>query len=264
MSEKGFRNSLWELLRPFGEDVPGKVTIRDSNGLSKVAEGFSIRFSRFGDSIEHPDPTVSGFRNPTSSQAQNGTQAGTSRDKQFLTDVEAVVDSHLSYAEESFAAMPHRGLFVDQETDSGETSPYYALYLRRLLSGLPISPHETFSHPIACVIAISSRNPDPLEELRRLYTETNQGAKKLPPWVDSEFLRYYVLVHDEEKDDITKSMGLFEQTMTAYHYPVVIGCQPMRNSRTSDEAKMMRILRTQHATYLNLMLLPFVHLCVRW
>ncbi|KAH7241778.1 ER-golgi trafficking TRAPP I complex 85 kDa subunit-domain-containing protein [Fusarium tricinctum] len=211
MSEKGFRNSLWELLRPFGEDVPGKVTIRDSNGLSKVAEGFSIRFSRFGDNIEHPDPTVSGFRNPTSSQAQNGTQASTSRDKQFLTDVEAVVDSHLSYAEESFAAMPHRGLFADQETDSGETSPYYALYLRRLLSGLPISPHETFSHPIACVIAISSRNPDPLEELRRLYTETNQGAKKLPPWVDSEFLRYYVLVHDEEKDDITKSMGLFEQ-----------------------------------------------------
>jgi hypothetical protein len=29
--------------------------------------------------------------------------------------------------------------------------------------------------------------------------------------VDSDYLRYYVLVHDEEKDDITRSMGLFEQ-----------------------------------------------------
>jgi hypothetical protein len=30
-------------------------------------------------------------------------------------------------------------------------------------------------------------------------------------WVNSEYLRYYVLVHDEERDDITKSMNLFEQ-----------------------------------------------------
>ncbi|KAF5984659.1 hypothetical protein FBULB1_3280 [Fusarium bulbicola] len=211
MDEKGFRNGLWELLRPFGEDVPGKVTIRDSNGMSKAAEGFSIRFTRFGDNIEHPDPTVSGFRNPASSPGQNGSQASTSRGKQFLMDAEAVVNSHLSYAEESFAALPQHGLFAGPDTGSEETSPYYALYLRRLLSGLPISPHETFSHPVACVVAISSRNPNPLEELKKLYTETKEGNRKLPPWVDSEFIRYYVLVHDEEKDDITRSMGLFEQ-----------------------------------------------------
>ncbi|KLO87755.1 related to GSG1-sporulation specific protein [Fusarium fujikuroi] len=211
MDEKGFRNGLWELLRPFGEDVPGKIAIRDSNGMSKAAEGFSIRFTRFGHNIEHPDPTVSGFRNPASSPGQNGSQASTSRDKQFLLDAEAVVNSHLSYAEESFAALPQHGLFAGPDTGSEETSPYYALYLRRLLSGLPISPHETFSHPVACVVAISSRNPNPLEELKKLYTETKEGNRKLPPWVDSEFIRYYVLVHDEEKDDITRSMGLFEQ-----------------------------------------------------
>jgi hypothetical protein len=211
MGEKGFRGGLWELLRPFGEDVQGKITIRDSNGMSRVADGFSIRFTRFGDNIEHPDPTVSGFRSPASSQGQNGSQASTSRDKQFLADVEAVVDRHLSYAEQSFAVLPHYGMFADQNTASEGTSPYYALYLRRLLSGLPISPHETFSHPVACVIAVSSRNPDPISEMRKLYTETNEGSKKLPLWVDSEFIRYYVLVHDEEKDDIIQSMAIFEQ-----------------------------------------------------
>ncbi|KAM0361479.1 hypothetical protein ACHAO7_007907 [Fusarium culmorum] len=211
MGEKGFRGGLWELLRPFGEDVQGKITIRDSNGMSRVADGFSIRFTRFGDNIEHPDPTVSGFRSPASAHGQNGSQASTSRDKQFLADVESVVDRHLSYAEQSFAVLPHYGMFADQNTASGETSPYYALYLRRLLSGLPISPHETFSHPVACVIAVSSRNPDPITEMRKLYTETNEGSKRLPPWVDSEFIRYYVLVHDEERDDIIQSMAVFEQ-----------------------------------------------------
>ncbi|KAF4971948.1 hypothetical protein FZEAL_9718 [Fusarium zealandicum] len=211
MTEKGFRHGLWELLRPFGEDVQGKITIRDSNGMSRTAEGFSIRFTRFGSNVEHPNPSFSGLKNSAVSQGQNGSQASTSRDKKLLADVEAVVDSHLSYAEESFAALPQHGVFAGQEAGSDETSPYYALYLRRLLSGLPISPHETFSHPVACVIAISSRNPNPIEELRRLYTETNQGSKKLPAWVDGDYLRYYVLVHDEEKDDITRSMGLFEQ-----------------------------------------------------
>ncbi|UZP39797.1 hypothetical protein NXS19_007613 [Fusarium pseudograminearum] len=179
--------------------------------MSRVADGFSIRFTRFGDNIEHPDPTVSGFRSPASAPGQNGSQASTSRDKQFLADVESVVDRHLSYAEQSFAVLPHYGMFADQNTASGETSPYYALYLRRLLSGLPISPHETFSHPVACVIAVSSRNPDPITEMRKLYTETNEGSKRLPPWVDSEFIRYYVLVHDEERDGIIQSMAVFEQ-----------------------------------------------------
>ncbi|KAK7417050.1 hypothetical protein QQX98_004811 [Neonectria punicea] len=210
MSEKGFRNGLWELLRPFGENIQGKITIRDSNGISRTTEDFSIRFTRFGEGVEHPDPKVSGFKNAPPPQNQKGNQASTERDKQLLADVEAVVEQHLSYAEESFAAMPP-GAFVGQDSDTEETSPYYALYLRRMLSGFPISPHETFSHPVACVIAISSRNPNPIEELRRLYSETSQGGKKLPVWVDGDYLRYYVLVHDEENDDITRSMGLFDQ-----------------------------------------------------
>ena len=72
-------------------------------------------------------------------------------------------------------------------------------------------PHEIFSHPVACVIAISSQSPAPIETLRDLYSETRQGAKRVPAWAGSEFLRYYVLVHDEEHDDIAKSTALFEQ-----------------------------------------------------
>jgi hypothetical protein len=95
--------------------------------------------------------------------------------------------------------------------DVDATSPYYALYLRRLLSGMPLACHESFAHPVACVIAISSRNPAPIEALQKLYRETTQGERSLPPWVDGDYLRYYILVHDEETGDITKSMALFEQ-----------------------------------------------------
>lgn len=208
--EKGFKNGLWELLRPFGEKIQGKVNVRDSNGVSRVAEDFSIRFTKFGDNIEHPDPAISGQR-PSSTDEKNGLQSASARDRAVLSDVETLVDKHLAYAEQAFQAASSHEILRKQGLDVDTASPYYALYLRRLLSGLPITPHETFAHPVACVVAISSRNETPIEELRRLYAETNQGDQRLPPWVDGEYLRYYVLVHDEENGDITRSMALFEQ-----------------------------------------------------
>ncbi|KAK5658226.1 hypothetical protein OQA88_2201 [Cercophora sp. LCS_1] len=182
VGEKGFRGGLWELLRPFGERIQGKVTIRDSNGAARSWEDFAVRFTRFGEGVEEPSPTE--------------------KSADAVVQVERVVERHLRYAEDSYMGL---------EEEAEATSPYYALYLRRLLSGIPLASHESFAHPVACVIAISSRCEAPIEALRRLYAETTQGDKKLPVWVDGEYLRYYVLVHDEEKSDITKSMALFDQ-----------------------------------------------------
>ncbi|KAL6881498.1 cis-golgi transport protein particle complex subunit [Trichoderma novae-zelandiae] len=209
--EKGFQHGLWELLRPFGENIPGKVHIRDSNGVGRIVEDFSIRFTRFGGNIERPGALTSGSQQAQAPRSQNGAQERDAGSRSAINDIEAVVERHLSYAEESFLGMPHQSIMTKNGSDSEAASPYYALYLRRLLSGLPISPHETFAHPVACIIAISSRNANPIEELRRLYSETSQGERRLPSWVDGDYLRYYVLVHDEENDDIARSMGLFEQ-----------------------------------------------------
>jgi hypothetical protein len=130
-----------------------------------------------------------------------------------MARVETVVERHLRFAEEAYvggAASP-AGSSAREGVELDATSPYYALYLRRLLSGIPLACHESFAHPVACVMAISSRNPAPIEALQKLYRETSQGERSLPPWVDADYLRYYILVHDEEHGDITKSMALFEQ-----------------------------------------------------
>ncbi|KAH8158641.1 hypothetical protein CIB48_g9604 [Xylaria polymorpha] len=214
LSEKGFDRGLWELLRPFGERIQGKVIIRDSNGSSRAYEDYSLHFTSFGEGLAHPEPISAGLRNSQGPRANGASEkpnesARFSKSGTTIAEVEAVVDRHLTYAEESFFGTPHsptnQGLGIDTP------SPYYSLYLRRLLSGLSLIPHETFAHPVACVIAISSRNQAPIETLRRLYTDSSTGDKRLPNWVNGEFLRYYVLVHDEEKDDITRSMSLFDQ-----------------------------------------------------
>ncbi|KAK4661019.1 hypothetical protein QC762_124080 [Podospora pseudocomata] len=204
VNAKGFEKGLWELLRPFGERIMGKVNVRDSNGVSRAWEDFSLRFTKFGDH--------SNLQIPDALAGLNGSEKQSGRAKESLTtDVEKVVERHLSFAEEAFRGTMEPQTPTRMGLDVEATSPYYALYLRRLLSGMPLAPHESFAHPVACVMAISSRNPNPIEALHRLYTETREGEKRYPVWVDGEYLRYYILVHDEENSDISKSMALFEQ-----------------------------------------------------
>ncbi|KAG6366891.1 hypothetical protein INS49_001072 [Diaporthe citri] len=159
VKEKGFDRGLWELLRPFGERVPGKVTVRDSNGSSRSWDDFSVRFTRFGQNVEPPDGLL---------KAPNGQAASPAISGRRVADVEEVVSRHLNYAEQSFSNL------IQQHAD--DTWPGYGC--------------DTF---------------------RRLYHESSNGDRRLPPWVDGEYLRYYVLVHDEENSDITKTMALFDQ-----------------------------------------------------
>ncbi|CAK7198151.1 hypothetical protein SEUCBS139899_000809 [Sporothrix eucalyptigena] len=247
--EKGFPNGLWELLRPFGERVAGRVQVRDSNGAPRPWEDFSVRFVKFGDNLETPESAQGIIQPPISPPPQlnekrfrrrqrgssnvsaisntsstGRSRAGTADARSNATAtripiVEAIVDKHLTYAENTFSGLPPPPVTPSTATantitpgvDVDGTSPYYSLYLRRMLSGLPVACHETFAHPVACVIAISSRNPAPIQTFQELYRDISQGDRRLPPWVDGDFLRYYVLVHDEENGDIVQSMALFEK-----------------------------------------------------
>ena len=213
VKEKGFKGGLFELLRPFGERVQGKVTIRDSNGASRTWDDFSVRFTKFGEAVEDPDtlPDPRSLRGPPPNGQPPGQYNMPRKKTSLVQQVEQVVEKHLGFAEEASMGTATPMTPTRQGLDTDATSPYYALYLRRLLSGIPMASHETFSHPVACVIAISSRHPAPIEALRQLYSETTPAEQRIPPWVDGDFLRYYVLVHDEERSDITKSMQLFDQ-----------------------------------------------------
>ncbi|KAF1990861.1 hypothetical protein K402DRAFT_401012 [Aulographum hederae CBS 113979] len=218
LQEKGFPGGLLQLVRPFGELIPGKVTIRDSIGSNRSWEDFGVRFTGLKDGLKSARRSLSGRKSTDSRPDSRGgaldnVNPAWLRTGGDITQTEEVVDRHLSFAE-----LQQDDISMDylnhKEFSSGTppaSSPFHALYLRRLLSALPLSPHETFSHPVACVIAISSRCENPIEELRRLYGTTNTGDLRLPQWVDNSYLRYYVLVHDEDHDDVAKSTSLYQQ-----------------------------------------------------
>lgn len=180
---KGFKGGFWELIRPFGETVAGKVVVRDSVGSSRAWEDFGVRFVSLQD-VGHTPAT---------------------RDSP-LSQIEEVLEKQMESMGSLGGSVPPKDIL-----GFPATTPLCKLFLRQLLSASPATPHETFDHPVASVIAISSRNTAPLETLRQLYAESSTGGQRLPDWVNPEYLRYYVLVHDEERDDITESMKLYDQ-----------------------------------------------------
>lgn len=220
LAQKGFPGGLLQLCKPYGENVQGKVTIRDSSGSSKSFDDYAIHFTRLKDGLEGPRASD---EPKTESPAQNINgyldqvfphSSARLRTGGDIALVEETLEKHFAYSD------PHTDSIADVAIDGEQqqspytpssSSAFHLLYLQRLLSGLPMTPHETFAHPVACVITTSSRNSDPIEELRQLYNATRTGDERLPPWVNHEYLRYYVLIHDEEHDDPQRSMALFEQ-----------------------------------------------------
>jgi hypothetical protein len=217
---KGLDRGLLQLLRPFGESVSGKVTVRDSVGASKSYEDFGVRFVAMDEVLgrppvpERPPPPQ---QNPASGQADQesaGSSSTRPRPRPVggdVAQVEELVDRHLQYSEfNAQGSVPDYLNRGEPATQESGRSPFYTLYLRRLLSGLPMVPHETFAHPVVGVIATSSRSANPVEELRDLYNRQHQGDLRVPQWVDGLFLRYYVFIHEEETGDIAKSNITFD------------------------------------------------------
>ena len=212
---KGIYGGFCGLLKPFGESLPGNVIIRDSAGGSKSWNNFGVHFIEYGEreSCSSWLSKTVGDDSSVRDQSRLGIvcqHPETSSKSSFITHPSAL-DSLVEHCLSIDSGVSHDEPTVLQKPNWRSTPPYYGLYLEKLLYRDPMVPYETVSHPVACVIAISSQCSSPIETLRELYRNTGQGVQRVPFWAGNEFLRYYVLVHDEDQDDISKSTALFDQ-----------------------------------------------------
>jgi trafficking protein particle complex subunit 8 len=175
---KGIQGGFAALIRPYGERIAGKVVVRDSVGASRAWDDFGIHVSELGALTR-----VAAAPQPTNE----------------LDRLEEIMEQ----------AVEHQGNTVGEEDI--DASDLYRHYLSRLLQSHSIGPHEAFLHPVCAAIVITSSTPQPIDTLRNLYQQTAQGSRTLPTYANPEYLRYYVLVHDEDHDDFAKTSALFDQ-----------------------------------------------------
>ena len=214
---KGIYGGFCDLLKPFGERVYGKVNVRDSTGGSRSWDDFGVHFTEVKRTPDYTNRAVN--KEKLDAREEDDCLRGRNdqspsplpsilQNNELDTLVDRIMQVYLRKQEAVFALQESK-----RNTDYANdlSSLHHTEYLRKVLAPRPMTPHDTFTHPVACLIVTSSQNPAPIEKLRDLYSESRHGDTKVPSWAGTDFLRYYVLVHDEDHDDIGRSIMIYEQ-----------------------------------------------------
>ncbi|KAL7419589.1 hypothetical protein Q5752_005501 [Cryptotrichosporon argae] len=116
-----------------------------------------------------------------------------------------------------------------------EEDQHYPLTRSLLLSSRPLAAHETFSHPVGVLIAVSTSTPDPLGTLAKLVGQAVGAGAQAQPWLDGvQVMRFFVVVHDVGKmgKDLAPANDLLAGVKKAYgpHSTLlVINSRPRRD-----------------------------------
>ena len=100
-----------------------------------------------------------------------------------------------------------------------ETAPWFAAVQQMVFGQRTIAKHESFGHPVAILLAVSSASPDPMNDFAKLYEVATQ-ASPFPahPYINPDTLKYYVLLHDVRTSgsDLASSKEILEQIKKTY------------------------------------------------
>jgi trafficking protein particle complex subunit 8 len=80
------------------------------------------------------------------------------------------------------------------------STPWFEAWRTVFLQVQYPSDHEFLKHYLACIIVVSSEDPDPVSCVQTLWSacsaSTGTGPHQLPKWFFSPALQFHVLLHD--------------------------------------------------------------------
>ncbi|KAK6131593.1 hypothetical protein DH2020_034607 [Rehmannia glutinosa] len=85
---------------------------------------------------------------------------------------------------------------------------WFQNFNKELVDAVSFSEHEAFDHPVACLVAVSSKDKDPIGKFVDLFN-TNQLPSLLNDGaMDPKILKYFLLVHDNQDGELEKATGV--------------------------------------------------------
>ncbi|XP_068668294.1 uncharacterized protein [Aristolochia californica] len=93
---------------------------------------------------------------------------------------------------------------------------WFQIFNKELIHTISFSEHETFDHPIACLLVVSSKDVQPLNKFVDLFN-TNQLPSLLNDGaMDPKILKYYLLVHDNQDGPSEKANDIFMEMRNTF------------------------------------------------
>ncbi|KAJ3669964.1 hypothetical protein LUZ60_010288 [Juncus effusus] len=82
---------------------------------------------------------------------------------------------------------------------------------KELIRTLSFSDHETFDHPVACLLVASSKDEEPIKRFADLFNNNNLPSHLNDGSMDPNILKHYLLVHDNQEGPIDKASIILAQ-----------------------------------------------------
>ncbi|KAJ2313321.1 hypothetical protein IWW54_001587, partial [Coemansia sp. RSA 2705] len=184
-----------DLLAPFGHDVSTQITIQDGQGAPYFLDKLNVKFTTDFKIEKHRPPTWA----ETDELVRQSVAADAGElDVPFLS--ERGVDASVVAAD-----------------DVGSWAPWYTLFRQQWMATVPASEHESFMHPVACVLVASGSEEDPVWALRSLQNHAAVHRVQTQSFSDGNMLFYYMLVHDGRDAGVLQAIDhKFDQVRRAF------------------------------------------------
>ncbi|KAJ1772033.1 hypothetical protein EV179_001364 [Coemansia sp. RSA 487] len=220
-----------DLLAPFGQDVSTQITIQDGQGAPYFLDKICVKFtSNFSIGRQHQLEA-----------------------SEINTLLEKSIVGHTDSADLPFVS---GATGVDKEAigtgDISTWAPWYTLFRQQWINEMHASEHESFLHPVACVLVVSGSEADPVATLRELQRHQTANKVQTQSFSGPNTLFYYMLVHDERDTAILQTVdSKFDQVRRAFGQ----NCSLLRvNSNTdllgtdsNDRSKVSSVWSSYHS-----------------
>ncbi|KAI8920698.1 ER-golgi trafficking TRAPP I complex 85 kDa subunit-domain-containing protein [Entophlyctis helioformis] len=163
-------------LRPFGFRHHSGVTVTDMHGATAALDPCYIRFVE-AHAAESPDPALFQSVLAADVMARYNAAAHVLPALRTIADVESFRETA------GFEAM----------------TPWFSHYRNLVALHTGASEHDTFNHPVACLVVVSTSDPSVVATAQSLLSESNLPSILMRPYMDPSVLRLYLLLHDPEE-----------------------------------------------------------------
>ncbi|XP_069587351.1 trafficking protein particle complex subunit 8 isoform X3 [Ranitomeya imitator] len=125
----------------------------------------------------------------------------------------------------------------DYDLNISATTPWFESYRESFFQSMPASDHEFLNHYLACMLVVSSHEPEPVDQFLKLSQEQHRiqhsNDYSYPKWFTPNTLKYYVLLHDVSGGDEKRADSVYEEMIQRYGTQ---GCYLLKiNSRASSK-----------------------------
>nr|XP_043638144.1 trafficking protein particle complex subunit 8 [Erigeron canadensis] len=143
--------------------------------------------------------------------------------KQVITDAGNTEDPDL-YLDPS----PIETMSISSEPEFVPT--WFQYFNKELVHSVSFSDHETFDHPVACLLVVSSNDEDPINKFVDLFNPNKLPSLLNDGAMDPKIPKYFILVHDNQDGSSERATKILAE---------------MRNTFGSNDCRLLCINSSQ-------------------